>query len=449
MQNTSMRLAALAMGIAGALAVGNAQAAGFQIRENSVKNMGRAFSGTATFNNDASVVVNNPAAMSGFAHSAVQSDISLINLNAEFEGSGRTALNTPINGGTGGDPGDLTVVPALSAVFPMSGTFDNVTFGVMVDAPFGLKTEYDPTWVGRYSAITSDVRIVDLSLSASLAFTERFSVGAGLIVERADVTLSNAVDYGTAICAGSGNPANCFNPAFPFRPQNNDGTVEVGGKDTSMGWRVGMHWRPTDRLSIGAAHRSEIDHGLRGTADFTTPAAVAGVLGAQVADAAITAGLTTPSITTIGVRYDFNDRFRMMLDYQGTGWSSIREVRINRASGAPLGNEPFNWKDTSFYALGAEFDLAPSLTLRGGVAMDESPTNDAARTPRLPDDDRMLYSIGMTWRMSDRMSFDAAYTRITIDNPTVNGIRSSSNSTLSGRYDGTADLFGVAAQLRF
>jgi len=53
----------LALGIAGALAFGQAQASGFQLRENSVKNLGRANAGTAVASGDASVVVNNPAAM--------------------------------------------------------------------------------------------------------------------------------------------------------------------------------------------------------------------------------------------------------------------------------------------------------------------------------------------------------------------------------------------------
>ncbi|GAB6196366.1 OmpP1/FadL family transporter [Lysobacter xanthus] len=449
MQNGFMRVTALALGIAGALTLGNAHASGFQIRENSVKNMGRAFSGMAVYNNDASVVTNNPAAMSSFDKSTVQTDISVINLTADFEGSGKTALGTPLTGTNGGDPGDPTAVPALSAVFPMSGALDNLTFGVMVDAPFGLKTEYDRDFVGRYNAVTSDVKIVDLSLSASLAITDRFSIGAGLILERADVTLTNAVDYGSAICAQSGNLANCFNPAYPFRPQNNDGFVDVSGNDTSLGWRVGMQWKPTDRLTIGASHRSEVDHDLKGTADFTAPAAVAAVLGARVADANITAPLTTPSISTISVRYDFSDAFRMMADYQATDWHSLEAVRIFREGGGVLGNEPFNWKDTDFFSVGAEFDLSPALTLRGGVARDESPTNDEARTPRLPDNDRMLYSIGATWHMSDALSFDAAYTRITIDDPTINGIHSSSGSTLNGKYSGHADLFGVAAQFKF
>jgi long-chain fatty acid transport protein len=443
------RLTALALGITGALALGNAHASGFQIRENSVKTMGRAFAGTATSLDDAAAVVNNPAAMSTFEQTTVRNDISLIDLTADYEGGGTTAVGTPLSGNDGGDPGDLTAVPAISAVLPVSGAFDNVTFGAAISAPFGLATEYDPNWIGRYNAVTSDVRVIDLTLAASVAITDRFSVGLGLILERADVTLSNAIDYGTAVCAGSGNPANCFNPGYPFRPQQNDGFLEVSGQDTSIGWLVGLHARPTDRLTIGLSHRGEVDHDLEGRADFTAPGSVTAVLGPAVADTAVYAPLTLPSITTVGVRYDFTDSFRMLLDYQRTGWSSLDAVRIFRPSGAALGNEIFDWKDTDLWALGAEYDLSPAFTLRGGVATDESPTNDTHRTPRLPDNDRLLYSLGLSWNVSDHMTIEAAYTRIEIDAPTINGVRASSGAVLTGGFDGYANLFGIAAQMKF
>ena len=451
MQNGFMRVTALALGIAGALTLGNAHASGFQIRENSVKNLGRANSGTAVAKNDASVVSNNPAAMVNFQKAAVQTDVTLIDLDASFAGGGNTAIGTPLNGGNGGDPGDMTPVPALAAVFPLSGALDKVTVGVSVDAPFGLKTEYDPTWVGRYNAIKSDVKTVDLNLSAAVAITDRFSVGFGAILQRADVTLSNAIDFGTAVCAGSGNLANCVNPAYPFRPQNNDGSVEIQGDDTAFGWRVGLQWRPTDRLSLGLAHRSEIDHDLTGTADFTVPTAVAAIpsIGAVYRDQAVTAPLTTPSVTTLSAEYDITDSFRLMADWQQTDWHSLKAVRIFTSGGGVLGNEPFQWKDTNFYSLGGEWDLNPQWTLRAGIAKDESPTNDTYRTPRLPDKDRKIFTIGATWNVSDAFSVDAAYMRINVADPTINGIHSSSGSTLTGKFDAHADLFGFAAQYRF
>ncbi|MGH8077969.1 MAG: OmpP1/FadL family transporter [Lysobacter sp.] len=449
-------LTALALGITSALAFGQVHASGFQLREASVKNLGRAQAGTAVARDDASVVSYNPAAMSNLDKTTVQADITVIDLTAEFSGGGNAAAGTPLarplTGGNGGDPGEPTAVPAMAIVIPMHGALEGLTFGASISAPFGLKTEYDPNWVGRYHAVTSDVETVDLTLSAALKLHDRFSLGLGFIYERAEATLTNAVDFGSAICRVNINACLLPTPATAaFGPQRNDGFFEVHGDDTGIGWLFGAQWQPTDKLAIGFSHRSEIDHELEGDLDFTVPGAVVAAMGpgaAAFADGPGGANLTTPSTDTLSVRYDFSDSFRMMADVQQTDWHSVRSVLITRTSGQTVGHEAFNWKDSTLYALGAEFDLSDAITLRSGVAMDESPTNDTTRSPRLPDNERRLYAMGLTWNASPSLSIDASYQRIEIDDPTVN-LTSASGSHLTGEYSGHADLFGVAAQYRF
>jgi long-chain fatty acid transport protein len=444
----------LALGIAGALAFGQAQASGFQLRENSVKNLGRANAGTAVASGDASVVVNNPAAMVNLDKTTVQVDATDIDLTAKFSGSGTTAVGTPLSGGDGGDPGSPTIVPALAVVAP----FGDFRLGASISAPFGLKTEYDSDWVGRYNAIKSDVKTVDFTVSGAWAITERFSLGAGVIFQRTEVTLSNALDFGSALCLGSGNPANCFSPAFPFHPQSQDGAVEVKGDDNSTGWLFGAQWRPADNFTIGYSHHSKIDHTLTGNANFTVPPAVVAVLGPTApADGRIYAPLTTPSIDTLSAQWDIAPQFRLYADIQRTGWHSLQRVAIFNADGTPLGQpEQFNWKNTTYYAIGGEWDVSPAFTLRAGYGHDESPTSDATRDARLPDNTRKLYSFGATWHASDAFSIDAAFQRIDIADPSIDVISPfpgspspAVGSRLTGKYNGHANLFGLSMQYRF
>ena len=447
----SFRASALALAVLGALVAGQAGASGFQLREQSVKNLGKSNAGSLV-GKDASNVSLNPAAMTNLDKNTFQADITVIDLTAEFTGSGRVLGSpaAPLSGGNGGDPGDPTVVPNMAAVFPLHGALEGMTIGASVGAPFGLKTEYEPGWVGRYRALTSDVKVVDLTLSVAFKATDGVSIGAGLIYERADVTLSKAIDFGTAICA-SGNPANCFTPSYPFKPQQLDGTFEVSGDSASLGYVIGAQIAPNDKLAMGFSHRSEIKHDLEGTLDFANVPALLGN-DPRFKDGDGGARLVTPSITTLSISYGFTDGFRVMADYQSTGWSSLKDVTIKRDNGTIVGSEPFEWEDTDFVSLGAEFDISDAFTIRGGVAQDESPTNDTHRTPRLPDNDRMLYSIGATWNMSENISIDAAFQRITIDSPTINlpvDAAAGNTSTLVGEYDGHANLFGVSMQYRF
>jgi long-chain fatty acid transport protein len=453
-QVNRITFSALALGIAGVLAMGQAQASGFQLRESSVKNLGRANAGSAVYTDDATVVTGNPAAMSDFDKTTVRADVTAIDLSFQVHATGNAAAAfgpaaPALTGGDGGDAGDLTPVPNISAVFPLHGALEGLTVGASIGAPFGLKTEYEDGWVGRYHALKSEVKTVDFTLSASVKLHDRFSVGTGFIYERADATLTKAVDFGTALCSGSGNPLNCFNPAFPFHPQSADGAVSIDGDSTGIGWLVGAEWHPTDALTIGYSHRSEIDHEIEGEIDFTVPATVAATpVGLVAVDGPGGADLTTPSIDTISVRYDISDNIRLLADWQATDWSSLRTVDVRRSNGVSLGAEAFNWKDTEFYSIGGEWDISDAFTVRAGYAQDETPTNDATRTPRLPDNDRTLYSIGLTWQISDAFSVDAAYQRIDVDNPRLDVV-SSSGSRITGEAEGSANLYGVAAQFKF
>ena len=65
----------------------------------------------------------------------------------------------------GGDAGSLKAVPNLYLVVPINKEW---TFGVGLNAPFGLITEYDDGWIGRYQAIKSDVR----AMLARMPFVE-------------------------------------------------------------------------------------------------------------------------------------------------------------------------------------------------------------------------------------------------------------------------------------
>lgn len=448
MQHASrfIQLSALAFGIAGALAVGQAQASGFQLKENSVKSMGAAFAGAGVNETDSSVVANNPATMARFSGTTMQVDVTAIDLSYEFKGTGTDALGRPLTGGNGGDAGDIAAVPALSVIHKLD---NGLAFGAMVSAPFGLKTEYDDNWQGRYFAHTSDVEIVDLTLAAALDIVpDRFSVGAGIIYSRADVTLSKSVDFGSLLFA------NTATRPLPFaRPQAADGFAEIQGDDTGFGWTMGANLKPTDKLAIGVSYRSEIDYELEGTADWTVPGNVAAVFAASPTtrplfqDGAALAKLTTPSVLNVDLRYDFTDSFSMMASYAETGWESLREVRIEFANPDPDSVEPFNWKDTTFASLGAEYKLNPSWTLRGGVAYDETPTHIETRTPRLPDANRMWYSLGASWAATQALEVNFGYTRIEPNSPKID--ITSGGSTLVGPFDGAANLYGVSAQYKF
>lgn len=448
------RITALAFGIASAFAYGNVHASGFQLKENSTKAMGSAFAGVGLDATDASNVVNNPATLARIDRTIVQSDLALIDVNATFNatfnGGGQTILGTALTGGDGGDAGDLAAVPALSVAHRFG---NGLAVGAMVSAPFGLKTEYDRDWVGRYFGVESDLKVVNLTVSAALDIVpDRLSIGAGLVASHADVTLTRAIDFGTALFA---NPAT---RPLPFaRPQAADGFVDVQGEDTGFGFVLGVTLTPTDRLSLGLSYQSEIDYDLEGTGDFTVPSNARAVFDSNPAtrvrfrDGDVTARLTTPATTTVTAKYQVNDAFNVALTYSETGWESVQEVRIDFENPDPDSVEPFDWDTTRFMSIGGEYRLNEDWTLRAGYAYDETPTTFQTRTPRLPDEDRRWYAIGATWAFSEHLEFSVAYTRIEPDEPRIGIITPTADGgqRLFGTYDSDVNLFGVSGQYRF
>ena len=453
-----IRMSALAIGIAGALAAGQAHAAACQLKENSIKAEGRAMAGAGSAPGDASVVVNNPAVMSTFTEKAVQVDLTAVDLSFKFSGGGSAAagspLAQPLSGGNGGDAGGLIAIPAMSFVMPLSDDLQYLTLGAMVSAPFGLKTEYDRTWTGRYHAVESDLKFIDLTVAASVELSDSVSFGFGAIYEHAEVTLSNAIDFGSGICANPQTTALCFLPnpvQGPYGPQRNDGFAVINGTSNSLGWLVGLNWRPTDSVSLGYSYRSEIDHEIRGTADFTVPPSVAPIFGGRLyTDTGGGADLTTPDTHTFSGTWMASDRLSLMADATLTGWDSLKEVRIQYENPAQADTaEAYLWKDSWFYSVGGEYKFSDAFTFRAGVARDDSPVSRPYRSPRLPDQDRMWYSVGLTWAATANLDVSASYVLIDLaDAPEVD-IVSTSGSRLTGEYDTGVNLYGISAQYRF
>jgi long-chain fatty acid transport protein len=105
-----------------------------------------------------------------------------------------------ISGGNGGDAGENALVPNFYYTQPLS---DRLFLGIGVNAPFGLATEYDQGWVGRYHAIRSEIMMVNVNAAVAYKFNDQWSVGGGVNYQKLDAELTQAVDYGT-ICALAG-----------------------------------------------------------------------------------------------------------------------------------------------------------------------------------------------------------------------------------------------------
>src|SRR5687767_3061758 len=125
-----------------------AGASGFALLEQSASRLGTAFAGTAAAADDATTVFFNPAGMIRLEGRQLAAGLaSGIEITSEFRNTGSTAAFGQQSGGTGGDAGDWNFVPGAYLALPLT---DSLTFGLGVNAPFGLKLVYEDGWVGRF-----------------------------------------------------------------------------------------------------------------------------------------------------------------------------------------------------------------------------------------------------------------------------------------------------------
>src|SRR5450759_4709410 len=155
--------------VAGAMLVmsGSAMASGFALIEQSGSGLGNAFAGGAASAEDASTIFYNPAGMSRLSGKQIVVAGSMIKPSAKFSDTGSTpaALQTA-NNGNGGDAGSWSLVP--NAYFVMDVN-PKTRVGLGINAPFGLQTQYDANWMGRFQAMKSKIQTTNLNPSVSLS----------------------------------------------------------------------------------------------------------------------------------------------------------------------------------------------------------------------------------------------------------------------------------------
>lgn len=406
-------------------------ASGFAIIEQSARGIGHAYAGATADTEDPAAVFFNPAGLSGIKQPVVSAGAHAILPSFEFENKGSSyplLANMPVTGNNGGDGGVNAYVPNLYYAAPGS---ESLVFGIGIHAPYGLETEYDKNWVGRYHAIKTRLMTLDINPSVAWKVNDAISLGAGLSAQYAEAELTSAVDFGTILGVA---------------PQMLDGNASVEGDDWAYGYNLGLTVQPCPKTTIGLSYRSSIKHELEGDATFTvpTPAQAVQAMGMFV-DTTGKADLQLPPVAGAGLVHQLNEKLALRADVAWTGWSKFEELRVRYSSSQPDSVTDESWDDTMRYAVGINYTMNSEWILRFGAAYDESPVPDAQhRTPRIPDTDRTWLSCGIGYTVSDNIQVDIGYTHLFFNDSDVDVI-TGSGDRLVGSYSGEADI--ISAQI--
>jgi long-chain fatty acid transport protein len=430
-----------------------AKASGFGLIEQSVSSMGTAYANGASGIDDASTIWFNPATMTRLAGRNASGGAHIVWSRVDIDADAEYNPNIPLVGGTSIRGKNNTDTDVLAAV-PHAGYShqlnDDLWVGMTVNVPFGLETDYDDEWVGRYHALKSELLTVNFNPSIAFKIHEKASLGLGVSAMYADGELTNAVDGGLATFANGGILPGA--PPFFWTPGSNnlDSEAKLTGDDWGYGWNAGLLLEPTDRTRIGLQYRSKVDLDLTGEIE------VSGPIVSFDDDAELS--ITLPASWSISAYHDINDRFAIMADVTWTEWSELDEIRIKRDSGNQI-LAIWDWEDSIRYAIGGSYRHNSNWLFRTGVAFDEGATpNDRLRTPRVPDDDRIWVTLGANYRYSEQLSIDFGYAHLFVDDPEIDSVESTYDPTigqtagthdLSGKYDVAVDMFSLQLNWSF
>ena len=401
-------------------------ASGFALNEQSISGMGTGFAGRSSAADDASTIAGNPAGMSRIKREQVTGGVAFIDAHTDIS----DASSRP-NGGT--NKGDMVPFMGVPMGYYVKPIDDHWAFGIGVYAPFGLVTDYENNFAGRYFGSKSEVKIVTLQPTVSYAFNDKVSIGFGPTINRIDGTLESNLS---------------ITQAAP------DGKVKIEGDDTALGYNIGVLVQATDSTRVGLTYHSKVKYKLEGNTKVNYN--VLGLIGQnpnQKYDASL--DLTTPESVDFSVTHQLDDKWTLYAGSTWTRWSRLKEITVENTGVPAVLNGQFgtiteeqNWHDTWAHAIGASYQLNKQWVLRTGLSVDQAPTNNVDRSPRIPTGDRKIFSVGAGWSPTDDLTIDLAYSYLREESVKVNNSNDRGQS-YNAKYENYANGFGLGATYRF
>jgi len=433
-------------------------AAGFAVIENSASGLGNSYAGGASAE-DASTIWFNPAGMTKLNNEMLAA-AHIIMPDADYTDTGSTsALGgslDPSNTDRSGAAGRNALVPNFYWVMELQ---KDLTIGVGINAPFGLVTEYEDDWVGRYHGVLSDTKT--LNINPSIAYKMgNLSLGFGVSAQYIDVILTSAIDLGSA-CVGAElavpaqlPPGTCA--AVGATPQGKDGFAELEADGWAYNWNVGVLFDISEDARVGFAYRSGMDHDVDGNADFTVPGDVSFLTASgNFTDTTLSASVTLPSITSVSYFQNINETVAIMVDYSITSWSDFEELRIEYDSVQADTVTTEDWDDSARISLGMNYRASEKWLYRFGLAVDETPIKSAERrTPRIPGNDRTWVSLGVTHQIDKDRSFSIGFAHLIIDDTEINNTYEAPSApvlehTLKGTYEASVNILSAQVSWKY
>ncbi len=410
------------------LVASGALASGFNIPEQGAKASGMAGAWIAGAD-DAAATWYNPAALVWLDEDEIQFGANLITAGGDTDltvadprfGTSRVEaeghLGTPIH------------------LYYSHKFGDNLAFGIGVNNPFGLVTDWR-TRPATFSAQESE--LVTFVVNPNIAFRlgKRWSVAVGASYVDAEIK-SFAREVPIDL---DGNPANGFEVI---------GFSNLTGSGDDIGWNVAV-LRRAPGWSFGFTYRSDVTVGIAGDVAFSD----FGPLAPFFQSSPGTADLNLPDLAAVGLGWKGADNWNFELGVTWVGWSVFDTLAVDIQNNVPGLVEDIHlredWDDALAYRFGVNWDNDGPHSWRFGVVFDEGAGQSDTLRPSIPESDRTGITIGYGYG-GRSWGLDLYYMALFVDDvqatPRADG--TIEEGVILGEYSSFAHLAGASYSYHF
>ena len=384
---------------------------------------GAAFAGVA---DDPSAIFFNPGGLTQSKGFQLMGGAGVLSINSEHSTPAGTKDSMAKN---------LPIVPYFYASY--SKDQSPWAFGLGVNSPFGLITEWKDESFSQYWATKTKLLMYIVNPTVAYAFSDKFSAGFGVdFFNVFDTELNQRIPNATFTAPG--------------------GHAKITGDGTAWGYNLGFHWKPIDKHSFGLSYRSQVNVPIEGDVEVKDNSHPLIFGGAATYNSAVTTEFKFPQSVLFGYGFRPNQKWTVFGDYEWVNNSATESTDFNYAqyNASLLQSIRRDWRSTNNIGAGAEVKLNERVDFRFGGLIYERVIPSGTLEASLPDSSRFLLSLGTGIHFKDT-TFDIGYSAIFFNKRTVDN--SAGNPALlpfgltsqDGTFKTMINIFSVGVSQKF
>ncbi len=311
---------------------------------------------------------------------------------------------------------------------------DSLRFGLGVNTPYGMGSEWSKTGFSRYWSTKAEMNLININPTIAYQITPELSVGTGIDYYYSELINDRQVDFGALIGMSGGM----------------DGSFHSKGYGDGWGYNAGLLYRPSPRHSLGLTFRSGAEISYHGNARIRSiPSFLSSI---PELSSRFSTEIDLPPQAAFGYAFYPIPELKLEFDIDWTGWKTFRQLTVDFNDNSPFFEDQTikkDWHNAMFYSLGAEYQIIDHLTIRSGVGFMESPIPESTFDTTVVRTKQYAFSVGAGYDNYPLKLEFACLAALGEERRIENTVGSEVGADLSGDYRNNNYLVSVGGSYAF